>query len=422
MRAYDLRDHATGTVIPLLAAAGVGIRYQLAPGITIGLVISLILAPVWLRELRRYRGALLIFAFGLISMISGLILTSSDSHREVDQTLLAFETFRIASILGIVGTLLWTRTMTSGPLAAGSFGLGMLASVILVGGNDANLWKYSLSIPVAIIALAWASYGRPWTREIGALVVLSVVSLVSDARSLTSILALAGAVTLWQLRPRTRGARPQPWLTLVSLALLTFGVFQMMQALILEGVLGEAAQHRTQAQLNASGSLLTGGRPELGAALALIRDHPWGYGSGILLTSNDVWIAKAGMSSLNYAPNNGYVESYMFGGHIEVHSILGDMWLRFGPAGAAFALVAVGLCLHGLAARASSRSADAILVFFVLLSGWNLLFAPLETSARPLGLAIALALLPVGRLARPPGASAVGGGAETWTSGATSRN
>ena len=40
------------------------------------------------------------------------------------------------------------------------------------------------------------------------------------------------------------------------------------------------------------------------------------------------------MSALNYDPNNGYVEQYLFGQGYEVHSVLGDLWIHFGVAGA----------------------------------------------------------------------------------------
>lgn len=401
--AGGLRDHLIHTAIPLAAAAGVGVRYQIAGGVTLGLVISVALLPVWLPELVRYRGARLLFGLGLVALVAGVVLTLADGTRETSTALLAQEGFRFAALLGIIGTLVWVRAQTSALAAAGAFGVGMLASVFLVGGNTANLWKYSLSLPVVVIGLAWAGAQGRRSVQIAVLASLSVISLAADARSLTSTLILTGALVLWQARPAAdRQGKPRPWATIATLALIAFAAFQIMQALILEGALGEAARERSRAQLDASGSILVGGRPEIGAAAALITHRPWGFGSGTLLTSTDVWIAKIGMSALNYNPNNGYVESYMFGGRIEVHSVIGDMWLRFGPVGAVFAVVAVGLCVYSLASLVSARTADALVIYVVLLAGWNLLFSPLETSYRPLGLAIAITLLPVGQRAAEP--------------------
>lgn len=395
MGALGLRSHLTGVVIPLAAAAAVGIRYQFANGVTFGLLVSLALVPVWLSSLANYRGARLLLTLGSLATAAGVALTLADPYRETSTTLLVRETLGMAAVLGIIGTLLWVRSLTNGTLAAGAFGAGMLVSVFLVGGNQANLWKYSLSLPVIVIVLALAANRGRRGIELAMLVALSAVSLISDARSLTSTLALTGVLVLWQMRsPDRLTLRPRPWMTLATLGVLAYAAYQVMQALMLEGVLGEAAQQRTQAQLDMSGSLLTGGRPEIGAALTLIGHQPWGFGSGTLPTSNDVWLAKAGMSALNYNPNNGYVESFMFGTRFEVHSVLGDMWLRFGPTGAAFALLAVGICIYGLAVRVSSRSASALLIYIVLVAGWNLLFGPLGTSDRPLALAVAVALLP----------------------------
>src|SRR3712207_9122030 len=42
---------------------------------------------------------------------------------------------------------------------------------------------------------------------------------------------------------------------------------------------------------------------------------------------------KAGMAQIGYQPNNGYVETYMFGGQFKLHSVIGDAWAYFGVAG-----------------------------------------------------------------------------------------
>ncbi|WP_214443584.1 hypothetical protein, partial [Mycobacterium tuberculosis] len=229
---------------------------------------------------------------------------------------------------GGIGVLLWARSELGLGATAISFGVGALANVALTGGNPANLWKYSLAVPVIIVVLGFTSTTRRRSLDLVALAVLAAVCLFSDSRSMTSFLLLAAVIVLWQVILPAGARRPRPAQTLVLLGALSLAAFSMLQALILEGVLGDAAQQRTQAQIDTSGSLIAGGRPELGAATALISARPQGFGSGTLPTSQDVWIAKTGMSELNYDPDNGYVEGYMFGGQYEVHSVLGDLWLR----------------------------------------------------------------------------------------------
>jgi O-antigen ligase len=255
-------------------------------------------------------------------------------------------------------------------------------------------------VPVIIIVLGLTSTsGRRWL-DLLALGALAAVCLVSDSRSMTSFLLLSGVIVLWQSFMPPGRRRPRPAQTLLLLGLLSVAAFSLLQALILDGALGDAAQQRTQAQIDTSGSLIAGGRPELGAATALISHRPQGFGSGVLPTSQDVWIAKSGMSGLNYDPNNGYVEGYMFGGQYEVHSVLGDMWLRFGPLGAAFALMLVVCAVYAVARSVSIKAASGLAVLLTLLGAWDTFFSPLLTSSRTLALLFALTAIPVADLAR----------------------
>ena len=144
----------------------------------------------------------------------------------------------------------------------------------------------------------------------------------------------------------------------------------------------------------------------MGATVALLSRQQWGYGSGVVPTSNDMWVAKSGMSTLNYDPNNGYVANYMFSLGFEVHSVLGDMWIRYGLLGAIFALVAVGVCVHAVASRLSLGLASAPALFLTANAVWDLLFTPILTASYTLVLAFALAVLPKPRHLAPASPSA----------------
>lgn len=373
------------------AALGVGVRLEVANGVTIALLVAVLLLPLWLTSSRQYRGMPTVFSLGLLAAVAGLLLTLLDDHRATNVTMLASETLMMVTMLGILGVLLWARTQIGIMPMALAFGLGMLASVVVTGGNPTNLWKYSLGVPIAIIVLAIAGWKSDRRRELVALAALGLVSFSADSRSFASIVVLSGLICLWQLWPRrfatTKGGALR---TIVTLTLLGYALYELMQALLLEGALGAAAQQRSQAQLDSSGSLVAGGRPEFGATIALLVARPLGYGSGVVPSSSDVWIAKSGMSDLNYNPNNGYVEVFMFGRQFEVHSVLGDLWLRFSPVGGALALVIVIYSVYFLARHISHRQASALAALLAFLTVWNTAFSPFATSYRSMALAMAM--------------------------------
>lgn len=381
-------------LLPCAAAAAAAMTGRPAFSISLCLLAAVVLTPVWLGSVSRYRGAVALVGVGLLAVGWGLALTFLDDSRGSDDSLLRSETFTVLGFVGAIGVLLWARALLGIARTALCFGLGGLLNLGVIGLHPDNPWKYDLAVPAAILLLGAAWTLRSRLAELVALALVAGISAVSDSRSMTSFLALTAAVVVWQLRPVARGNRARPWLSLASLAIFGVAAYSLLQTLFLEGALGPAAQQRSEAQLDATGSLITGGRPELGAALALISRQPWGYGSGTVPTSSDVWAAKNGMSELNYDPNNGYVETFMFGGHFEVHSVLGDMWVRFGPPGALFLVLVVAWGIYSLARSISLTSASAVAVLLGILGAWDAFFSPLATSYRTLALLFALTALP----------------------------
>lgn len=386
---------AVSTAVPAaLAAAAAAVRFQFGPGLSICLVVALALAPVWAGVLREYRYARALLAIALVAVVWGAVATLLDDTRGMSLTLLIAQSSQLLSLVGGAGLLLWARSTIGVGWTITAFGAGSLVNVALTGGNPVNLWKYSIAIPVILIALGLAMQWRSRLLPIALLGGFAGISALSDSRSMTSFLLLAAAALLWQASAPAADGRARPWQTLLWLSVAGAAAYSLLQSLILDGVLGEAAAQRSEAQIDASGSLITGGRPELGAATALIAARPLGYGSGTVPVSSDVWLAKSGMETLGYDPNNGYVERFMFGGHYEVHSVLGDLWLRFGPPGAAVVVLIVVVGIAGAASRLSTRAASAALVLLVLLGTWDALFSPMLTSYRTLALLFAVAAVP----------------------------
>jgi len=353
------------------------------------------LAPVWWSALRHFRGARTILGLGVLALFMGLALTeaSSADHR-TSNSLALTTTFILINVLIGSGLLLWARTLMRTSAVAVLVGVGMLGAVLSSGlGLSAYTWRFGYSVPVAVLALALAWHaGRRKLQAVLALA-LAAGSALAGGRSTFAMLLVAAIVTAWQATTaRTRsGSRAK--VVALSLALV-FAIYQVGQGLILDGYLGESAQARTTAQIAASGNILLGARPEMGATIALFAHQPLGFGSGTLSTLADIRVAKEGMAQLGYDPNNGYVDRYMFGSGYELHSIIGDTWARFGLAGLAFCLAAIWFTTQSVAGLVARRAAPALVTFLAVRLVWNALFGPvLSTStltAATIGLLLAV--------------------------------
>jgi len=209
------------------------------------------------------------------------------------------------------------------------------------------------------------------------------------------MLLVAAALVMWQALG-TRLAKSST--TVRTLAVFGFVAvigYSALQAFILEGWFGKAAAVRSEAQIAQSGSLLLGGRPEIGASTELLAANPFGLGSGTVANGVDLFIAKSGMARLNYDPNNGYVEKYMFGDGYEVHSMLGDLWIRFGLFGAAMLIAMLVVVALGTAGQVARRQASGLTIFLTIQVFWDSMFAPFfSTSISTLILGVALMLAP----------------------------
>jgi hypothetical protein len=390
--------HPVLRVLAVLAIILIAIREPIQQGLEVGHVAAVLLAPLWIPAFLRHRGAPVLAGLVLLSVAAGAWLTgfastdhATSSTEGVSATVLSL------GVLASVGLIVWARTLMHDATVAVWFGLGMVAG-INPGSTlfSTNPWKFGLSVPLAVLllALAWRS-GRRWVAVIF-LVALIVMAGTNDARSELAILLLVLLVVLWDLRPDT-GRRGSVASTLLALAGLAVVVYQAGQALILEGYLGESTRQRTERQLDEAGSVIAGGRPELGAATALFQHHPWGFGSGTLPNLTEIQVAKTGMAALNYDPDNGYVENYMFGSSYELHSVMGDLWTRFGLAGILLTVAILTILLAAAGTAMTHRMAAALLVYVVVKSLWNIPFSPLFSAVPLLVLALGLSLAPPAR-------------------------
>lgn len=379
----------------IVALVALGLQLQLGQGITVGLIVAVALTPVWFPALASYRWARLLVLGGVATIVGGIVLGRiGATERQVSLSQVSWNVAELATIIVGIGVVLWARRILPDAHVTQWFGAGMILGVLpQVEAYSLGVWKFGFSVPAAVLLLALAQRtGIRWL-QLAVLGVLAVAAIASDARSEFATLLVAGLVVAWQLRPRFTTRRGSAAVLLAGGLGAVVVVYNIGQALILDGLFGAETQQRTQQQLETGGSLLLGGRPELAATWALMQANPLGYGAGVVPSLTDVRIAKEGMAAINYDPNNGYVERFMFGGNIELHSIFGDLWAWFGIPGLLLTALLLVLLLRGVGNQVVSNAASGLLVYLTAKSLWNLFFSPVLTSIPALILAVGLALL-----------------------------
>jgi hypothetical protein len=393
--AESQRTRALAAAVAAVVLVLLAMRVEIQSGLTVGYLLVAVLAPLWIPALKLYRGARLLLTVGLFAVGSGLWLTESfAATRDTSLGQLIALSVGLLGILGGIGFVLWCRTVLSDAQVALWFGVGLLLGVTPTSELYlTNPWKFGYSFALTLIVLALARQtGRRWLEFI-AVAGFTAIAAFTDARSAFAILLLTSVIVLWQMRPgrRTRTVSTA-WLVLV-VGVLTVVVYVIAQALILDGTLGEETQLRSDAQVQASGSLILGGRPEAAATAALMLYQPFGFGSGTIPSGEDILAAKSGLSRIGYDPNNNYVDIYMFGGHIELHSIVGDLWAWFGIPGLLFAGILVAVVLRGVGAGIARGTASAVALYMVIKLFWALPFGPVYSSATLIILAVGIVVM-----------------------------
>lgn len=385
----------------LLTVFLIAARPTLAQGLTLGHIAAVLLIPLWLPVLRRYTGGVVVGAAGLAATIASVWLTAySSSDHETGTNLLLFETILVAGTVMGIGVVLWARTVLPTWLVGAVFGVGLLVAVVthqeVIGfnqgsGGQINTWKFAFAVPLAVLTLSLAERSKRRWVQIAVLLVLAAISTRMDSRSYFGEFLIAALLVVWQVMPKGRG-RPSALRVLVFFGIVTAAMYNIGTSLILGGVLGPETQARSAAQIEQSGSILVGGRPEMGATAALFLSRPFGFGGGTIGTTSDIQTAKDGMRQVGYDPENGYVENFLFGGHIELHSTLGDIWAFSGIAGIAFIIVCAVLLLAAIGRGIAGRTAGGLMLFLVVQTFWNFFFNPFLASAPVLVLALGLGI------------------------------
>lgn len=371
-----------------------GARWEIFQEVSTAHIAGILLLPMWLPAPKRFWGGRAILAVGAIALGLGVWLAwySSRDHS------LSFGVFiqnlaLFSYVLLGIGVFLWARTLLQDWQVGLAFGMGLAVSVPPGYAHYlANPWKYGLGITVSVIVLSLAARRGSRFVEAAAATALGVTFAAVSARSAFGVLMLTAVIALVQGRRRKANGRRRWAMVAAGLVVGAVAAYNIGVAFLVEGYLGQASQDRTVAQIERSGSVLMGGRPEIAATLALIEARPIGLGPGVAANLDDIIVAKTGMASLNYDPNNGYVERYMLGARSTLHSITGDMWIRFGLPGLAFVLTAVVILVRELAVGIRARTASALVVYASLWTLWSFFFEPMSSAVALLLVAVGLTL------------------------------
>ncbi|MEL4320453.1 O-antigen ligase family protein [Leifsonia sp. YIM 134122] len=388
--------------IAVVAIVLIGSRLVAGAGIAYGSIVALLLVPLWIPVLKQFTGARLLVLLGVVAAVAGLWLGEvASSDHVVDRTGGFASAVDLVGLVATVGVILWARGHLPVWAIGALYGLGMVIGSVAKQSYDLeNPWKFGLGFPISIIILALVSRDGRRVLDAVALLALSVASILTDSRYRFATLMIAAFLVLWQMVPSSTRRARSALLTVVLFGGIAAVTYNLATTLIVDGYLGEQAQERSIAQIDQSGSLILGGRPELAASVALFQYRPTGYGTGVTPALADIIVAKSGMAAIGYQPNNGYVEGYLFGSGIELHSITGDVWSAFGIAGLVLVAAILVLILRGLGMSVASRTATGLTLVLSISTLWNLLFSPLGGSYDTLVLALGLALTPVVALPR----------------------
>ncbi len=372
----------------------IGSRLILYQQITIGYLLAFALVPVVLPVAWRVRAVRALLAVVVICLISGLVLAAfRGQFRGLNRTLMVMDSVEILGVAATAVVLYWAMKRLGPGWVAVAYSLGMLVFVNQTSDlYSTNPWRFGYALPVSLLILAIAAVARNLTADLVGMIVVVGVAVVDGGRSsLASKLIALLLVVFWMLRSNRNRMRVNVFGVLLSLGLLAWTIQAVLQSLLLDGILGEQLQAKSQAQvLTSGGSLILGGRPEAGATIALFIHRFVGFGLGVRPSWADVEAARSGMAAVGYDPNSGYVDHYMFGDGFRLHSMAGDLWTAFGLAGIALCLVIGWHCIKSIALGPTRRGADALILMCTTQTLWNLGFSPWYSSISVLTLLLPL--------------------------------
>lgn len=385
------------TALAVALVLMVGLRYKLplaGHGSTTATLADLLLLPVCLSAVSpfRYARTLLVLTFTAVAGGTGLALLAVNEYQVSTTTAISEAVLILTGFLS-VGVLLWAARVLTIARTALLYGLATLAGVSIDPSVwHTNPWKYAFALPSAIALLSLLGR-RSIVVQLSVLGLLGVVSAAFDYRSFFGFCMLTGVLLAWQQIGGWKPPRPKA-APIIAVGGLGIVMYYLGTTLLVDGVLGRKLQERSEAQIQASGSLLIGGRPEWTGTVELMKLRPQGYGMGVIPGRAETIAVKTGFAGIHVDYNNGYIEHFMLGSTFRLHSIVADLWAATGVFGLLLCAMAVFILTGAFTVRLATRTATPLFIFMALLGLWDLGFGTSFTNLPDVTLALALALFP----------------------------
>jgi hypothetical protein len=287
-------------------------------------------------------------------------------------------------------TVLWTVVCTSRRRFI-LYGIGAALGGILtlfVYPTDQMLdspWKFGLSGPITmlvVICVALAAKHR-YVGIVLPMTALVVVHAFGNTRSLAMICILTAGFSLFQMSAtRNEGRLDGRRLVLLGglVAASIWGFMALYSHYALQGVFGEYAQQKLEAQQSGSGGLLLGGRGEILASGQAILDSPLlGHGSwahdptyAAILNENR---REMGYKSFQSGHNNS-------DDLIPAHSHIFGAWVEGGVAGAVFWSFVLVYAIGSMLKVSGWEPLLPLFAFAGFVMSWDILFSPISPERR----------------------------------------
>ncbi len=285
--------------------------------------------------------------------------------------------------------LLWARDRIGTRLTLALYAIGMICQVILtLDHTNDNAWKFGLAVPITLLGLVIASRGRPFWSVL-VLLAVAYVSILCGFRSFVAFAIVAVIGWVWNARSNLRSG----W-KLVGFAAVGVLAYWAGTQAALAGWLGERNRIVTEQQIEAAGSVIAGGRVESTASFALFAARPIGIGPGVLPLPSDIAVGETALVGRGVNIDGQYVNDYLFGAGVKLHSIVADLWVNYGLIGLALALLLAWITIRALVRALSDRATPIITFFLIVVVLWDLAFSPIGTNLWETILALAM-LLPM---------------------------
>lgn len=394
MTGEDAETDPLTRLIVLLTLALVGLHVNVGGGLPAGLVVMAALTPMWWRAFGRFEFARLIMVLLFAALIAGYYLASSASvDHAISRSGQRIYIILLLEGLAVTAAVLWGRTIFPLHIVAVAYGLGDFANAMLF---TSRSWKYYLALPVTIIVVGWLGRLRSRAPATIALLGLGFITALDRGRSFFAFCVLAACVQIWQSIPTlTRSSgRGRRWTPALLLGVVGLGIYQLAIGFLTSGYLGQEAQQRTVTQIETSGSLILGGRPQWAATWGLMHERPWGYGLGAVPNARDYGIVSTAFRSLNL-DEDGYIRNSMLLGQFRLHSITADLWVRCGVIGLILAATMAFAFIRTLSTLIARRQCPPIVALMAILALWYLAFEPTFSYSRDVFFALGVTLIPL---------------------------